>query len=335
LVSLGLVAEVQLLRLLSKIYRVKAIDLSKVEHIDPSLLQIASKQVAGRAMILPLHRNGDTLIVAMADPANHAVLAKLGQITGLTIQPVVTTEFGLRRAIEKHYGMEETPAAPSPAAARPEPAPRPPPAAAPAPAEPSPAPAEPSPAPAEPSPAPAEPSPAQPSIPAAAPAGPPPARPSIPVAVPAPVIPSAANAPSPDPGPVPVNRFAAAAKAPTPDPAPVSLSVADVPSSAPGPAPMASAPAATPEEDEFAQQQQAQAALMMLNMEHGQAQEADYGGSGVKTMAIGAAILLAGIVMTCSSYSSAGPGDSYTVWTGLFVVGGALLVKGLFSYWAD
>jgi hypothetical protein len=52
-------------------------------------------------------------------------------------------------------------------------------------------------------------------------------------------------------------------------------------------------------------------------------------------MAIGGAILLAGIVMTCSSYSSAAPGDSYTVWTGLFVVGGALLVKGLFSYWAD
>lgn len=104
LVSLGLVPEVALLRLLSQIYRVKAFDLSKIERIDPSLLGVVSAEVAGRALVLPLHRNADTLIVAMANPANRTALLRLGRATGLKIQPVVATEFALRNAIAKHYG---------------------------------------------------------------------------------------------------------------------------------------------------------------------------------------------------------------------------------------
>ncbi|UCC74260.1 MAG: hypothetical protein JSV86_06795, partial [Gemmatimonadota bacterium] len=125
LVSLGLVPEAVLLRLLSQIYRVKAIDLSKIQRIDPSALAKVTAEAATRALVLPLHRNGDMLIVAMVNPANRTAIAQLGRATGLTIQPVIATEFALRNAIQKHYGTTPPSAAAGAGAAAASPATRP------------------------------------------------------------------------------------------------------------------------------------------------------------------------------------------------------------------
>lgn len=114
LVSLELIEENVLLRLLSRIFKVKAVELSKIERIDPSALTKLSAQVAERGLVLPIHRSDDTLTVAMVNPTNRATVAHLEQLTGLKIQPVVATEFALRNAISKHYSTARPQAPPQP-----------------------------------------------------------------------------------------------------------------------------------------------------------------------------------------------------------------------------
>ncbi|NIN71035.1 MAG: hypothetical protein GTO46_03675 [Gemmatimonadetes bacterium] len=116
LVSLGLIQEAVLLRLLSQIFKVRAVELSKIERIDPRVLATVSADVAGRGLVLPIHRSGDTLTVAMVNPTNRATVQQLGQLTGLTIQPVIATEFALRSAIPKHYNADQPQPRPQPQA---------------------------------------------------------------------------------------------------------------------------------------------------------------------------------------------------------------------------
>jgi hypothetical protein len=291
LVSMGLIQENVLLRLLSRIFKVKAVELSKIERIDPGVLTKLSSQVAGRGLVLPIHRSGDTLTVAMVNPTNRATVAHLEQLTGLKIQPVIATEFALRNAITKHYPADRQSAAPGPAAAPP-PATRPQPPAQPRPTGPQPsgklhmqtrarnAPRR---------------SAAPP--PAAKPTAPRPTAPKPPTAavVPAPVIPSPTNA-------------APAAR----------------------PAPAAQAQGEGPNPDELLRQQmEAEAALANMSF---RGEEMGDEGSGRKLMAIGAAMLIGGGVLTCASYNAAG--GSYVVTTGLFIAGAVLVFRGLMANWS-
>jgi hypothetical protein len=111
LVSMGLIQEAVLLRLLSQIFKVRAVELSKIERIDPRVLGTLSPEMAGRGLVLPVHRTGDTLTVAMVNPTNRSTIQHLGQVTGLKIQPVIATEFALRSAIPKHYSADRPSAA--------------------------------------------------------------------------------------------------------------------------------------------------------------------------------------------------------------------------------
>ena len=54
-------------------------------------------------MVLPLKREGRTLTVAMADPADQGLLEDLKFITRYDLFPVIAGEYTLRNLIEKHY----------------------------------------------------------------------------------------------------------------------------------------------------------------------------------------------------------------------------------------
>jgi hypothetical protein len=122
LVALGLVDETTLLRALSHHYRVKAVDLSRVRQLDPALLKTVRAGFARHHMVLPVRRLNGALSVAMPNPADERLVQALTEATGLRIEPVVATEFALRKAVDKHYPAERlpqtaerTPAAPKPA----------------------------------------------------------------------------------------------------------------------------------------------------------------------------------------------------------------------------
>jgi type IV pilus assembly protein PilB len=102
LVKQGVVAEVEMTRVLARQYRMPAVDLAKFE-VDPKLLALVPADLAARRMVLPLRREGRTLTVAVADPADQGLLEDLKFITRFDLFPVLAGEHTLRALIEKHY----------------------------------------------------------------------------------------------------------------------------------------------------------------------------------------------------------------------------------------
>ena len=85
LVKLGFVAEEELTRMLSKQYRVPAVDLDKVISIDAMVIKVISPEVAYKHLVLPLRKQGARLTVAMTNPTDLAAIDDLRFITKLTI----------------------------------------------------------------------------------------------------------------------------------------------------------------------------------------------------------------------------------------------------------
>jgi len=102
LVKLGYLTDQQLAVALARQYGLRAVDLERVQ-LDPKLLKLIPGDFAVRHQVLPLARRERTLIVAVADPAKLAVLDDLKFITRFDIEPVVASEFALRKIIEREY----------------------------------------------------------------------------------------------------------------------------------------------------------------------------------------------------------------------------------------
>ncbi len=106
LVKLGFVAEEELTRMLSKQYRVPAVDLEKVK-VDQKVLKVIDGDVAYKHLVLPLRKVGRTLTVAMANPTDMSALDDLKFITRFDIEPVIVGEYTLRKHLEDYYGADE------------------------------------------------------------------------------------------------------------------------------------------------------------------------------------------------------------------------------------
>jgi type IV pilus assembly protein PilB len=102
LVTSGAVSETELTRLLSRQYRVPAVDLSEVE-VDAKILKLVPADFAGKHLVLPLRRVGRTLTIAMVNPTNLSVIDDLKFITRFDVDAVVAGEYSLRMAIDKYY----------------------------------------------------------------------------------------------------------------------------------------------------------------------------------------------------------------------------------------
>ncbi len=102
LVKQGAVSELDLTKVLARQYRMPAVDLSKFE-VDPRMLPLVPPDLALKRMVLPLRREGRTLTVAVADPADQGLLEDLKFITRFDLFPVLAGEHTLRALIEKHY----------------------------------------------------------------------------------------------------------------------------------------------------------------------------------------------------------------------------------------
>ena len=107
IVAMGLVSETDLTRVLARKYRVKAVDLSRIDKIDDRMIKTVKPEIAIRHLVLPLRRVGRTLTVAMANPQNLSAIDELRFSTGYDIEAVVAGEYSLRKAIEKYYEAVE------------------------------------------------------------------------------------------------------------------------------------------------------------------------------------------------------------------------------------
>ena len=102
LVKLGFIQETELTKILARLHKMPAVDLSRFE-VDPRIAKLVPADLAMKHLVLPLKRDGRTLTVAMADPSNLGVLEDLKFITRYDIFPVIGGEFSIKSAVDKIY----------------------------------------------------------------------------------------------------------------------------------------------------------------------------------------------------------------------------------------
>jgi type IV pilus assembly protein PilB len=103
LAKLGYLEESQLISFLSRQYGVPSINLDECEVPD-DVVRLIPREVAERHVLMPIARQGSTLIVAMSDPGNIYAMDDIKFLTGLNVEAVVASETSIRKAIERYYG---------------------------------------------------------------------------------------------------------------------------------------------------------------------------------------------------------------------------------------
>ena len=106
LAHLGYVSEAQLVSFLSKQYGVPSINVEEVA-IPEEVLQLIPNEVARRHGILPINKEGSSLIVAVSDPSNIYAMDDIKFLTGYNVEMVVAAESQIREALETYYTEEE------------------------------------------------------------------------------------------------------------------------------------------------------------------------------------------------------------------------------------
>ncbi len=99
---LGYVKDQELTQFVAKQYSLPSINLSEIE-IEPGVLKLVPREICEKHQVIPVRRNGPTLIVAMADPANIYAIDELKFLTQYNIEPVVASESQLEAALSRYY----------------------------------------------------------------------------------------------------------------------------------------------------------------------------------------------------------------------------------------
>ena len=101
-VDLGFISETRLLKALSEQLRIPFVELPHYKF-DPALTQSLPEAVARRFRVIVLSRQGDGLLLGMADPLNLYALDEAERLLGKRIYPAVVLEADLLAALERIY----------------------------------------------------------------------------------------------------------------------------------------------------------------------------------------------------------------------------------------
>jgi len=102
LVNLGYVSEIEVNVALGKQAGMEVVELDDVD-IPPEIIERVSPSVASTYRIVPVAVRNGKLIIAMADPFNVKALDDLRFLLDSNIEPAVSNEAAVGRAIEKYY----------------------------------------------------------------------------------------------------------------------------------------------------------------------------------------------------------------------------------------
>ncbi len=107
LVKLGFVKEEQITHFLGQQFRLATVNLASV-NIEPNVLKLVSAEVAQKYQVLPLSKIGRVLTLAMTNPADFPAIEDIKFLTGCEVQPVVTAETSVSKALERFYGVSDS-----------------------------------------------------------------------------------------------------------------------------------------------------------------------------------------------------------------------------------
>ncbi|WP_044894626.1 GspE/PulE family protein [Bacillus alveayuensis] len=107
LLQLGYITEQQLIEVLEFQLGIPHVSLYRYP-IDPKLTSLVPKEFAKRNMLIPLKKEGDRLLVAMADPLDFFAIDDLRLSTGFHIETAIASKDDILRAINKYYDIDES-----------------------------------------------------------------------------------------------------------------------------------------------------------------------------------------------------------------------------------
>jgi type IV pilus assembly protein PilB len=105
LVQHGFVDENALMLVLSERLHIPPIRLARFK-IDKAMTKLVPRSVAKHYQIMPVSKTDTTLVVAVADPLNIFAMDDVRMLTGLNINPIITTPEDIRHAIAVYYDEE-------------------------------------------------------------------------------------------------------------------------------------------------------------------------------------------------------------------------------------
>ena len=76
--------------------------------IDPDLIHLLPKAIAKESLIMPLTREKNKLLIAMADPMDYFAIEEVRMATGCQIETCIAAKDDLRRTISKYYDLQES-----------------------------------------------------------------------------------------------------------------------------------------------------------------------------------------------------------------------------------
>ncbi len=106
LIELGYLTADRLSEFLSKNKGVPSVTSQELQDIPPQVIALIPAEIVKKHQIIPISLEKKRLTVAMADPADLAIIDKLAFITGLYINPVVIPEILLITSMERYYKIK-------------------------------------------------------------------------------------------------------------------------------------------------------------------------------------------------------------------------------------
>lgn len=107
LLDLGFLNEHNLATFLGRQLHLPFIEIDK-QLVDPESVTLIPADMARRLMAIPLYRDKEALVVAMADPLNIFGLDDIAKAAGREIRQVVATRSDIKRAIDRYCGFSQT-----------------------------------------------------------------------------------------------------------------------------------------------------------------------------------------------------------------------------------
>ena len=105
LLALGFVDEQTLFKGLSYIFRVPYVNFEETS-IEKEAVLLISEQLAKKYGVIPIRKEGETLVLAMHDPVDFYAIDDVEGATGMEVSAVITPKKDILNAIDRYYGSE-------------------------------------------------------------------------------------------------------------------------------------------------------------------------------------------------------------------------------------
>ncbi|MCX5976464.1 MAG: type II secretion system ATPase GspE [Coprothermobacterota bacterium] len=107
LINMGIISEDQLAQAVSAQWNIPYIDLLSA-NLNLEVARMVPEDLCRRYKVIPLERDGNRLVLAMADPLDVFSLDHIRLVTGYLIEPRVATESGISAGLDKLFGVDRT-----------------------------------------------------------------------------------------------------------------------------------------------------------------------------------------------------------------------------------